>query len=531
MGNEVELKSIKEIIDNNSAFKPELPRDKKQKQIKTTGSPNIDAVDLSLDAKSNEGVYKNILFVSFDVCNSTELKVKYQRDWIEMVEVLLSNKLSNMSFWKFNGDEILYCTEVHSLSFIIELIKDVSRHVDFLQSELKTRFNESIFIKSTIWIAQVNSGEIDELNTLTNVEFYKDDLCDYVGINIDEGFRLCSHASPRKVVLDPKLVYLLLESYREDFYTDNTKSIPLFQKYVKDIIEHIYFYQFVSCKGIWKNRKYPTYWYIPNNIEEKVHYDEVEDIANFKSIMDSSSTESKKDATDSAYRFLRRIFNNVEVQEQVEALVESFKEYKEEDTQKRTETVANLYYMVTCINPTTGHILLAKRTSTRQHLKGVWDFGNVKFQKVDIPTYITKAYKDTFGIDIELQTDETRGGNVVPHGCCKIYRNCNPHNGLLCHAIIQNPRGDDAELVDYINNYIQDRNKYSEVKFINSDLAKEISKNELTIDEIRDDSEYASRGINNIENTDEKCLMYICNSIKSAEKYYQEYKSKYEEGE
>lgn len=477
---------------------------------------------------------KNVLFASFDICSSSELKIRFKNNWVDMIEILLSNKMTNMSFWKFNGDEVLYCREVHSLPLVIELIHKISKQVEVLQTEMKDRFKETIFIKATVWIARVSFGKENDFRNgfqkICNYEFFKDELCDYVGINMDEGFRLCRHASPRKVVLDPKLVFILLKSYLNDFYND-VKKISTYKKDVLEIIDNIYFYKFVNCKGVWKERNYPTYWYIEDNLEDVVHYDEVEDIDEFRSISELDIEKDKENNIKKAYRFLERIFKNVEAYNEIKILVESFRKYKAEDTQKRTETVANLYYMVTCINPLTGNVLLAKRSASRMHLKGVWDFGNVKFQKVDIPSYIADEYKKTFGIDISLDVDKTRGGNIVPYGCCKVYRNCNPHNGILCHAIIDSPSGTDEELTDIINSFIQDNNQYSEVVFIDQEKAKIFSENELSIEEIRDDSEFASRGINNKNNTDGKCLMYICNSIESAQKYYQEYKLEHKKDE
>ena len=442
---------VKRVINEASLFDPDKP-------INTVLSDNIQDVSRNQEYSEfnvrTKGSDKNVLFVSFDICGSTELKTKFQNKWLDMIRILLSNKLPNMSFWKFNGDEILYFTEVHSLSFVIELVKDVSFQVEFLQNQFKDAFQQSIFVKATAWIARVNFGNEKELKdqfeSINNFEFLKNGLCDYVGINIDEGFRLCSHASPRKVLLDPKIVFLLMKSQIEGYY-DQVEEIPTYQSNVKDLLDHIYFCGFVKCKGIWQNRKYPIYWYIPKDLEKIVHYDEVDDLNTLKRIGEE---------VDKSFAFLERIFINVEILDNdIELLDNSFKIYESEDTQKRTETVANLYYMVTCINPLTGNILLAKRSLDRVHLKGVWDFGNVKYQKVDMPEFIAKEYENTFGIKISLDLDTERDYNIVPHGCCRIYRNCNPHNGILCHAIITSPIGSDEELKSLIEQHIKKNKK------------------------------------------------------------------------
>ena len=69
--------------------------------------------------------------------------------------------------------------------------------------------------------------------------------------------------------------------------------------------------------------------------------------------------------------------------------------------------------MVVCINPKTNKVMIAKRSSQRKHLKNVWDFGNAKYQNVNMKDTIKKEYKNTFEIDIDLILDENRGNNRV----------------------------------------------------------------------------------------------------------------------
>jgi len=138
---------------------------------------------------------------------------------------------------------------------------------------------------------------------------------------------------------------------------------------------------------------------------------------------------------------------------------------------------------------------------------------------------IQDYYKESFGIDIELITDSDRGDNLLPIGCCAVYRNDMIHNGLLCCAAIRTPEGTDGSdesLMKIINSTLN-KNEYTEVRFITQIEAKKDYR-ELTPAEIEKDSKQAACEDSSTEPfLDDTCISWLVNSICRAIEAIDEY--------
>lgn len=112
-------------------------------------------------------------------------------------------------------------------------------------------------------------------NTEKENLFYDfDGFSEYIGINIDEGFRLTKCSSAQRVVVDPKIVYFMLvaqskstpvEINLSNFSYSMTESInngEYDSTLLDNIIRDIYFVGYKTCKGIWNNKPYPVFWFL-----------------------------------------------------------------------------------------------------------------------------------------------------------------------------------------------------------------------------------------------------------------------------
>lgn len=456
---------------------------------------------------------KLFLFVSFDLCNSTQLKVD-EENWFKIIEILLNQKFQAMNFWKFNGDEIIFRAEVNSLDYICGIIERTYKRLQELQIQMRS-IRSGVNIKATIWIAKADS----DLNRKSdNCKFDFNGIVEFVGKNIDEGFRLTKCSAAQKIVVDPKIIYLFLEaaiihkagvsvveknsSFNKSVLKNTNNTIDIINK-INEILNKIHYIGSAICKGVWDEMPYPIYWYYNENTYG-IKYDE---FFNGEHIW-SKSFEN----LDSNYYFkIKEIFETVNRQDEyfeIRKLIQL-----EGSITQTIENQPNLYYMVACVNPVSHKVMVAHRSKTRQHLRHVWDFGNVKYQNVNVVSTICQEYKNTFGIDIELITDPIRKG-IKTFGYCTIYRNCRPHNSLLCYAIIKNEDNySDEQLTQQINEHLKKVNKnkrYEEVRFVSD---KEVNYTPLTIDEIRSDSEMDADKSNLGE---DRCIMYFKDSIKDA---------------
>lgn len=463
------------------------------------------------------------IFVSFDLSNSTTLKYN-NIYWFDVIKNLLNEKFNGTGFWKFNGDEIIFKYPIISISSIVEIITKSYRKLKQLKRTLSSNTFD-INIKTTIWLARIDNSENDMYNKKIKIG----DTEEFIGINIDEGFRLTKNAAIQKIVLDPKIVYLLLltkdiaersnRSYsKEDKFALKVQNAVEFQSNtiidINELITNIHFAGFAKCKGVWSNNPYPIFWYYDDS-NAKMHYNE---FFNGEHIWDKEY----KPIDNTYIERLQEIFKTVKVYDELLRIIEIIDVNGVVD--KPLDNRPNLYYMVVCQNPVSRKMLIAQRSATRTHLKNVWDFGNVKYQNTKVVETIKQEYKNTFGIEIELELDPVRK-NIKTFGYCTIYRNCYPHNCLLCYATIKNDNNlSDKDLIRVIQNHVDSisgaKKKYQNIKFVSSNEVNDL--NPLTLDEIREDSELNDDAPSKLG--ENRCTMYFQESIKEAEIYFSKVK-------
>lgn len=488
---------------------------------------------------SNE-TKQNYLFVSFDICNSTELK-KRSKYWFDIIRTFLTSNdfLTSMRCWKLNGDEILYIAEISSIKEIIETLEEIEdclyrlkeRLIDTIKGLVKDKNNSdikfellNINIKGAIWIAQTDFNGFRDKSIL-NYKFKLNNTIDFSGINVDEGFRLRVWASKQKVVVDPKIVALLYIAYgildenlnnnyikelidndfdeikskvTEDIKKDYTKKI-------RTVLMNFKLLGYEHCKGIWNDRLYPIICYSKDwdKLSKTIEYDEKFDGKYVRDIINEHIEESKEKETQ-----FEKINNLISVLSQVDE-IDTVKKIADkikfepipgtESTETRIlNSKANLYYMVVCVNPKTNRVLIFQRSENRKHLKKVWDFGNVKHLTVEskpMKEIIVDEYNKMFDLEIEVITDSSRNNDFVkPYALCTVPRYGVHHNGILCYAKILNNLTEE-EILEKVKNKLnttkQDYKevyRYNDAMFIDETIFDELKFHEMTFDEIKEDS-------------------------------------------
>lgn len=156
------------------------------------------------------------IFVSFDLTNSTKFKYR-NPNWLDMIKELIktaNNYWFGLDFWKFNGDELLYYTELISFSQLVLILHKLNEAANDIEKELVEKMHDDkselgfeadlIGIKTAVWIAAVSDG-----NNSLNSKLSDFDSVDFAGINIDEGFRMSKCATQSKIVVDPKIALIV----------------------------------------------------------------------------------------------------------------------------------------------------------------------------------------------------------------------------------------------------------------------------------------------------------------------------------
>ena len=224
---------------------------------------------------------KVFMFFSVDLVNSTKFKSKYPNEWAGIfgrfygcIRESVFAEYERAQIWKYIGDEVLFFVEIQTMSDILNAPSALHKAMGEAYAKL-VRLNEkfvknNLYFKGTLWIApayqyyrenfdqvldpyevakelpaniyvemQLN-GDIYDIESIGSVSTG----LDFLGPNIDEGFRMAAHSLQGKIVLDPKIAFLLSEN--KPAFSDS--------EYAKIV-------DFVSLNGIWGGRKYPIIWY------------------------------------------------------------------------------------------------------------------------------------------------------------------------------------------------------------------------------------------------------------------------------
>ena len=534
--------------------------------------------DIKKSVKSEREGERFFVFASIDMCNSTELKSIYDF-WYNIVGIFLESTdlMKLMKPWKFSGDEIIFCAEITSVIEIVNILNDVYEGVEVLTETIRQTIQQTnilqsilsddkikeilykIDFKTTVWFASVKeTSDLRQphrhnLNYMLPIAGRKD----FVGTSIDEGFRLCGAAIRNKIVVDPKIAFLIcvadnyvknmdnhneaLEETKElcDLFGENLddeyKKLSLNQKIeLSECCKKLYMIDFCQSKGIWRNRLYPVVWYIKDKEKslENTYYDEIFNLKYIVHIL--------KDIDEDKYSISRilEIFDQVRVLDVAKKVAKNIHLLprvvaQQTSVTRMLEGNTNLYYMVVCVNTNTNKVLIFRRSKKRRHLKNVWDFGSVKhtnalweFSKEKSPLIsgIAYSYEYLFDLKVELVIDEERK-SIKPFAFCSLPRYGKFHNAILCYARI-NEKLPEMEIENKVNSRLKiltegqpDLYKYTEARFVDLDVLAKEGFSDLGIDEVLEDSVKAYSD-SAPEHEGNKCINNMSTSIKEALNFF-----------
>jgi len=243
-------------------------------------------------------IQNSILFISFDIVNSTQLKNDFD-DWPILIDSILQRTLNEFrpygKFWKNLGDEIIFTRDLSDLHNFKKM--DKSLLIDFIQKvyDILTEMNIKIAtelasfeltyeigLKSTIWLAPIEFEESKKVKDKifnTVIKLHKDDNSqkDYIGIDIDAGFRVTKFTRKNVIALSAELSYFILETLK---YLGNKCPHKKGDKFVcskceiKEKIANFVYFDLTTLKGVWNNRHYPIFWFSnSNNFDDIFLYD------------------------------------------------------------------------------------------------------------------------------------------------------------------------------------------------------------------------------------------------------------------
>ena len=111
-----------------------------------------------------------------------------------------------------------------------------------------------LFFKGALWLAVADKYDTTKSDSARNV--YTNQLSgeqDFIGIDIDEGFRMAENTLQGMIVIDPKIAY---------FINEHEGELHRLTSSVKN--EKIKIIDYIKLKGVWGGRYFPVIWYTEN---------------------------------------------------------------------------------------------------------------------------------------------------------------------------------------------------------------------------------------------------------------------------
>lgn len=342
--------------------------------------------------------------------------------------------IGEFQLWKTVGDEVLLYSRVPNWEILYNIIVhiDNKRKVIIEKTIEKTISNtfsgrqtvetekeleiakehEQIYkqyfdIKTTVWIASC-AGDIKEISAnsypnlaykstnYSNEEIYNNlEHLDFMGPDIDEGFRLCEYAEKKQMIISPKLMYLLILLKKND--GDKINILNLNFKIVN----------YVSMKGVWENRLYPIIMFCQHNpgCSELESWNEMFEYDAFENSLLYANIDKYKEKffQDKRYSILNleNIYENAVRQSEMDALENSFKRQeeamKEIKETKLVEKRSKFEFHISCLCYKDGKFWVTN------HSKHGWSFGCIQVsQNTNYFKFVEHGYSKKYNLDIKL---------------------------------------------------------------------------------------------------------------------------------
>ncbi len=390
------------------------------------------------DERSESRKPEVVLFFSFDIANSTSYKTVNYYGWAQVLNLLfkelrenVKKQINSSEMWRVLGDEAIFIVKIRDEEELREYVNKVFKiMLETIYKLKKGEFFESnenfnmmklqniLSLKAAAWIASVTDvGDISDATILKNdadniFERYQShegyEIFEFLGNDIDTGFRISKQTQDGRMVLSYELAYLI---------SQKTESLSYL---------HIVTYR--KLKGVWKDRLYPIIWYHDPkaylefykkelHLKESFTFDACDESELIRDYYDNHEPSEKEKIirddrmyTDPYYA-LNKILHDRELASKIDKLQQLIKEATYDRTKYINTELMQVHCVAVCYREFKGQIqiLVAKRQANREKHKGAWEFGCAK-AVIDksIAQKIKEEYEQDFNIKIEPVLDESR---------------------------------------------------------------------------------------------------------------------------
>lgn len=376
-----------------------------------------------------DGVY---MFFSFDLVNSTRFKVLYPTKWADVftffykkISYIMESYIKNTMVWKYIGDEVLFYQKLLCESSLYKNLPKVFKVKEETMANLIKTFPEvknKLDIKVTVWISFVTEskyindnksniiitgldrGDMYKLSGQGGKEESDNNLSsvDFLGPDIDSGFRIAKYTEKAKIVVGAKLAYCI-------YYVITKLGAQVEDEY-KKLVNSLRIICYKQLKGVWEEQHYPIIWYHsywddPNlmfSYDEKLTSDVLAEHQNQRKILDVDNFELK---------YLEKVFTDLDKIDEVQSIIDYLNKSqlidgspaKNKEIKKlKTRITKEVHAAAICYNQS-GDIIIFKRGKDKSYYPDSWEFGCGKVSENETwSECLNKSYKNFFNIELRL---------------------------------------------------------------------------------------------------------------------------------
>lgn len=409
-----------------------------------------------------------VLFFSYDIVGSTKYKALHPGSWageikkaFESIKRRVNSELSEAYIWRVLGDEIIFVLKAPGKRMKVSEETVLSDSVAAIYKVLQSATDEiegstrEMSLKAAAWIGIVSDEDHYEKDNKIPKEyknlFYKytvDEerrrkIFEFMGNDIDAGFRIKQFTYSRQLVLSFELAYLINKIISHE----ESKNVELIHMGYK------------ALKGIWHDRPYPIIWYYDKSYKkvdflQSLPYDAETDNSLIKDygLKHSCRYNFKKK------ELFEKIANDLGLCDKLMIIKQTLKNVEksiEINDWLYNEDELHLHLAAVCCDFKNKRVFIAKRSTARGKYSACWEFGCAKANKSQgYIECIKKEYENDFGLKIKIMVSSDRGEQCpTPYALYEIKENgeeFQSDKGIIVYAKIMNDNIDEfANKKDY----------------------------------------------------------------------------------
>lgn len=442
--------------------------EKDEKRLKEFKSLVDEANNNSSDRQKIAAHVDVVLFFSYDIVGSTKYKALHPGSWageikkaFESIKRRVNSELSEAYIWRVLGDEIIFVLKASGKRMKVSEETVLSDSVAAIYKVLQSATDEiegstrEMSLKAAAWIGIVSDEDHYEKDNKIPKEyknlFYKytvDEerrrkIFEFMGNDIDAGFRIKQFTYSRQLVLNFELAYLINKIISHE----ESKNVELIHMGYK------------ALKGIWHDRPYPIIWYYDKSYKkvdflQSLPYDAETDNSLIKDygLKHSCRYNFKKKES------FEKIANDLGLCDKLMIIKQTLKNVEksiEINDWLYNEDELHLHLAAVCCDFKNKRVFIAKRSTARGKYSACWEFGCAKANKSQgYIECIKKEYEDDFGLKIKIMVSSDRGEQCpTPYALYEIKENSEEFQsdkGIIVYAKIMNDNIDEfANKKDY----------------------------------------------------------------------------------